>query len=483
MASSDKNNSTTEHWTDYLPICSDSGVGFSPNQRYRADGGRREEHEFEDQSFHFHLEDKACYLYGVFDGYNGKAAAEFSAQKLPAELLLGQLMDNMSDDEVKEVLKQAIIEVEKGFFDSIGDKLVEKTLIQEEIADMNEYDAIQQFPLKVNRLRAIEQEIACGSTAVVALIYNDKLFVTNVGNSRAVLSSYDSNGHLNIRQLSTDHVISNEDELMRLSNLGLDIESIRHGLKLGNHDSTRCIGDYTVKGGYQEFDILSGASAEPVIGEPDSFGGLVIDESFYFLVLMSDGIYKSLENSTVLQHDANVEIVRLIDNEIQAQATINGVCQAVVDKICRYHHDGFMNQNKLCESRDDMTLLLRLFNARLGGRTPSPLSKLDGIHPLSDVNSPPFVRFPVPSGGFTLPPTFNSPQGAQPRLIRDPPFRGQDAATVSNASEPSHVASPAVQQQPGQTDSEFIESYVDFTEYYRALEMHGEDFVLNTVQL
>ena len=120
-----------------------------------------------------------------------------------------------------------------------------------------------------------------------------------------------------------------------------------------------------------------------MIGEPDSFGGLVIDESFYFLVLMSDGIYKSLENSTVLQHDANVEIVRLIDNEIQAQATINGVCQAVVDKICRYHHDGFMNQNKLCESRDDMTLLLRLFNARLGGRTPSPLSKLDGIHPLS----------------------------------------------------------------------------------------------------
>ena len=66
---------------------------------------------------------------------------------------------------------------------------------------MNEYDAIQQFPLKVNRLRAIEQEIACGSTAVVALIYNDKLFVTNVGNSRAVLSSYDSNGHLNIRQV------------------------------------------------------------------------------------------------------------------------------------------------------------------------------------------------------------------------------------------------------------------------------------------
>lgn len=74
-----------------MPICTQSGVGFSPNQRYRVDGGRREEHEFEDRSFHFHFGDKDCYLYGVFDGYNGKNAAEFAAQKLPAELLLGQL--------------------------------------------------------------------------------------------------------------------------------------------------------------------------------------------------------------------------------------------------------------------------------------------------------------------------------------------------------------------------------------------------------
>ena len=40
----------------------------------------------------------------------------------------------MDDDDIKAVLKQAIMGVEKGFFDSIGDKLVEKTLIEEEIA-------------------------------------------------------------------------------------------------------------------------------------------------------------------------------------------------------------------------------------------------------------------------------------------------------------------------------------------------------------
>ena len=30
-------------------------------------------------------------MYGVFDGYNGRTASEFAAQKLPAELLFGQL--------------------------------------------------------------------------------------------------------------------------------------------------------------------------------------------------------------------------------------------------------------------------------------------------------------------------------------------------------------------------------------------------------
>jgi len=43
-------------WTDDLPVCRLSGVGFSTNQVYREDGIRREGHEFEDRSFHFRLE-------------------------------------------------------------------------------------------------------------------------------------------------------------------------------------------------------------------------------------------------------------------------------------------------------------------------------------------------------------------------------------------------------------------------------------------
>ena len=50
--------------------------------------------------------DDNCYLYGVFDGHCGLRAAEFVSQRLPAEILLGQLDSVRNDDDVKQVLLQ-----------------------------------------------------------------------------------------------------------------------------------------------------------------------------------------------------------------------------------------------------------------------------------------------------------------------------------------------------------------------------------------
>ena len=45
--------SSTPSWTDDLPTCNVSGIGYSTNQVYRPDGAREEEHAFEDRCFHF----------------------------------------------------------------------------------------------------------------------------------------------------------------------------------------------------------------------------------------------------------------------------------------------------------------------------------------------------------------------------------------------------------------------------------------------
>ena len=57
-------------------------------------------------------------------------------------------------------------------------------------------------------------------------------------------------------QLSVDHVTNNKDELARLAKLGLDIQQILRNRRIGNQENTRSIGDYGVKGGYKDFDIL-----------------------------------------------------------------------------------------------------------------------------------------------------------------------------------------------------------------------------------
>ena len=44
------------------------------------------------------------YLYGVFDGHDGSKVSKFAAQRMPAELLLGQLSGKVTDDQIKEVL-------------------------------------------------------------------------------------------------------------------------------------------------------------------------------------------------------------------------------------------------------------------------------------------------------------------------------------------------------------------------------------------
>lgn len=61
---------------------------------------------------------------------------------------------------------------------------------------------------------------------------------------------------------------------------------------------TRCLGNYLVKGGYKEWEELEKATTQPIIAEPEVHGGIELDESCSFLLLMSRGLYKSLEEAT-----------------------------------------------------------------------------------------------------------------------------------------------------------------------------------------
>ena len=123
---------------------------------------------------------------------------------------------------------------------------------------MKSYDAYQLYPDVVNKLSAVCEKLAGGTTAAVAVICNDVLHVANVGDSRVLLAynEPETSPDLYCRQLTVDHDCGNKDELKRLEGLGLNAKAIVKSGRIGSQQCTRTLGDYSVKGGYQEFDIL-----------------------------------------------------------------------------------------------------------------------------------------------------------------------------------------------------------------------------------
>eukprot|EP00794_Sanderia_malayensis_P009239 gene9239-10213_t len=362
--------SSMENWIDDLPICKKSGVGFQTNQKYQAGFGRRELHEREDRSFHVNFPCSSVSLYGVFDGHDSARVAHFSAQKLPAELLLDVEIADSPEAVVNSALSNAFDSVEKGYLELINEILVQRTNLQIQIPEgLSSFEVYNKYPLLLSRLQELDKEIQGGTSATISLIQGNNLFIANVGDVRAVLCTKAANGSLHMEQLSVDHTIRNAQELQRLANIGLDIEKIQKTRRIFNQDITRSLGDFPVKGGYKEIECLRSATSEPIISAPFLSGCIPIDSSFYFMAIFTSGFYKTLEEISE-SDQVNKDIVALIAAELNEQSTIDAVAQSVVDKVCRAHQDEFARTDGAkCREREDMTLLVRLFSAHLGKKS------------------------------------------------------------------------------------------------------------------
>ncbi|KAM6436052.1 TGF-beta-activated kinase 1 and MAP3K7-binding protein 1 isoform 2-T2 [Liasis olivaceus] len=373
-------------WTDDLPLCQLSGVGSASNRSYTADGKGTETHPLEDSWLKFRSENN-CYLYGVFNGYDGNRITNFVGERLSAELLLGQLNADQDEAEVRRILLQAFDVVERSFLESIDDALAEKASHQSQLPEgVPHHQLPPQYQKILERLKAVEKEISGGAMAIVAVILNNKLYIANVGTNRALLCKSTMDG-LQVTQLNMDHTTENEDELFRFSQLGLDAAKIKQVGTICGQESTRRIGDYKVKYGYSDIEFLSAAKSKPIIAEPEIHGGHPLDGVTGFLVLMSEGLYRALEAAHG-PGQANQEIAAMIATEFAKQTSLDSVAQAVVDRVKRIHCDTYASggeRSKFCSRHEDMTVLVRNFGYPLGEMSQPTLTPTQGgrVYPVS----------------------------------------------------------------------------------------------------
>ncbi|XP_041839773.1 TGF-beta-activated kinase 1 and MAP3K7-binding protein 1 isoform X3 [Melanotaenia boesemani] len=364
-----------QSWTDDLPLCQMCGVGRAPNCVYGPDGKGTQSHLMEDGHLMLRGED-GCFLYGVFNGYDGSRVASFATQCLTAELLLGQLNSSHTDNDVRRILTQAFDVVEKSYFDTIDDALAEKAHLSNYLLPHNE--KVQE------RLKELEQEVSGGTTAVVALILNNKLYVANVGTNRVLLCKSSSDGQNQVLQIGRPHSTDNEDELQRLAALGLDSARVRQAGQIAGQSSTRRLGDYRVKFNYNEIDLLSSAKSMPVIAEPEIHGSHSLDGVTGFLLLMSEGLINALESAHGPEQ-VNQEIVAMVAAELAQQTSLEAVAQSVVERVKRLHHDVYVSGRQraaYCSRHEDMTLLIRTLNYPLADAVLTP-TQGGRIYPVS----------------------------------------------------------------------------------------------------
>ncbi|XP_061723602.1 TGF-beta-activated kinase 1 and MAP3K7-binding protein 1-like [Cydia pomonella] len=341
-------------WTDDLPKCRNTCVAsyFS-----RLGGGNVDSND-DYLCFHCQTEDNSS-LYGVFEPHNGLEAAQFIMQRMAAELLFPPPSANNTDEEVRDRLRNAFSSVEKAYIENYDSMIAERTSLQYQLQTLTESQAVEAI---LARLKEIDRHLSGGATVVIALVHNNKLFCANVGCCRALLCRTDANSVLRVVQLTADHSLSNEDELLRLRQLGLDTNKLRNGMYVGNQAGTRCLGNYLVKGLHKAFPALAGARAAPVAPQPELHGPVAIDDSCRFLVLVSSGVYKRIAEVKGSSEQANKQLAQIIVENFRSQTNFKKVSQSALDEIEQEFVSYCIKNNLTPKSNTHMTLLIRNFN-------------------------------------------------------------------------------------------------------------------------
>lgn len=193
-------------------------------------------------------EDPGTSFFGVFDGHGGARVAQYC----------GQCMHTKIVDHPAYAKGNVIEAIKEGFMECDQDMLKDEQMRDE----------------------------MSGTTAIIILLKNNKIYCGNVGDSRSIASKKGA-----LEQLSFDHKPSNDDETRRIIAAGGWVEFNRVN---GNLALSRALGDFCFKKNESK-----SAEEQIVTALPDVIiKDLTPDHEF--IVLACDGIWDVLSNQEVV---------------------------------------------------------------------------------------------------------------------------------------------------------------------------------------
>ncbi|KAI7727323.1 hypothetical protein M8C21_027595 [Ambrosia artemisiifolia] len=180
-------------------------------------------------------------FFGVYDGHGGSKAAEYVAKNLHSNVF--DMLEKCSENTTtEEVVKAAFMKTDDEF---------------------------------------LKQGLESGACCVTALIKEKELFVSNLGDCRAVISKKGK-----AESLTKDHKASQDDERKRIQDKGGYVELHRGTWRVhGVLAVSRSIGDAHLK--------------DWVLGEPET-KILPLTDDLEYLVLASDGLWDEVGNQEAI---------------------------------------------------------------------------------------------------------------------------------------------------------------------------------------
>jgi len=226
------------------------GVG-TVNNMVHFPNGKKIEEPFEDRAFSYEFIENEIYAYGLLDGYNGIWAVDLVDQCILTNMYFDHLstLKKKSDEEIYAILKGEFNSAEQTLQENLNELLMKRASYSILGADLRR-GSVEYFQNKED-IKAVDSQLKSGVFALVTLIIDKRLFITNLGTNHCFVCLSDKNKcEKQVMSCCAEHKLSNIEEMRRLIKLGANIavdDTESSPIKY-----TRCLGDFTLKLYYNE---------------------------------------------------------------------------------------------------------------------------------------------------------------------------------------------------------------------------------------